>query len=52
MSIFHSRNILSNTIDKTSFNSMTFRKELNLSTFRIVDKKKNFKKKIFRAIKI
>ena len=45
MSIFHSRNILSNTIDKTSFNSMTFRKELNLSTFRIVDKKKILRKK-------
>ena len=51
MSIFHSRNILSNTIDKTSFNSMTFRKELNLSTFRIVDKKKNLKKKYLEQSK-
>ena len=51
MSIFHSRNILSNTIDKTSFNSMTFRKELNLSTFRIVDKKKILKKKYLEQSK-
>ena len=47
MSIFRSRNNFSNTIDKNSFNSMTFRKELNLTTFRINDKKKYFKKKIF-----
>ena len=51
MSIFHSRNILSNTIDKTIFNSMTFRKELNLSTFRIVDKKKILKKKYLEQSK-
>ena len=51
MSIFHSRNFLSNTIDKTSFNSMTFRKELNLSTFRIVDKKKILKKKYLEQSK-
>jgi hypothetical protein len=40
MSIFRSRNYLSNTIDKNSFNSMTFRKELNLTTFRVDQKKK------------
>ena len=45
MSIFHSRNFLSNTIDKNSFNSITFRKELNLTTFRVDKKKKILKKK-------
>ena len=45
MSIFRSRNYLSNTIDKNSFNSMTFRKELNLTTFRVDQKKKNLKQK-------
>jgi hypothetical protein len=32
-------------MDKNSFNSMTFRKELNLTTFRVDNKKKIFKKK-------
>ena len=45
MSIFRSRNFLSNTIDKNSFNSITFRKELNLTTFRVDKKKKILKKK-------
>ena len=46
MSIFRSRNvILSNTLlDKNSFNSMTYRKELNLTTFRL-DKNKKVSKK-------
>ena len=48
MSIFHSRNIFSNTIDnKNSFNSITFRKELNLTTFRVDKKKKILKRKSF-----
>ena len=47
MSIFRSRNNFSNTIDKNSFNSMTFRKELNLTTFRINGKKNILKKKIY-----
>ena len=43
MSIFRSRNLkLSNRlIDKAHFNSMTFRKELNLTSFRLDKKKKN-----------
>ena len=45
MSIFCSINFLSNTIDKNSFNSITFRKELNLTTFRVDKKKKILKKK-------
>ena len=45
MSIFRSRNIFSNTLDKNSFNSITFRKELNLTTYRVDKKKKIFKKK-------
>lgn len=45
MSIFLKRKQLSSTMDKNSFNSMTFRKELNLTTFRVDNKKKIFKKK-------
>ena len=46
MSIFHSRNIkFSNRLlDKNHFNSMTFRKELNLTSFRLDKKKKNSSK--------
>ena len=51
MSIFRSRNNFSNTIDKNSFNSMTFRKELNLTTFRINDKKNILKRKFFEQPK-
>lgn len=46
MSIFRSRNILSNTMDKNSFNSMTFRKELNLTTYRLDKNKKILKKRL------
>ena len=46
MSIFRSKNILSNTIDKNTFNSMTFRKELNLTTYRIDKNKKILKKRL------
>ena len=45
MSIFLKRKQLSSTMDKNSFNSMSFRKELNLTTFRVDNKKKIFKKK-------
>lgn len=45
MSIFLKRKQLSSTMDKNSFNSMTFRKELNLTTFRVDNKKKILKKK-------
>ena len=45
MSIFLKRKQLSSTMDKNSFNSMTIRKELNLTTFRVDNKKKIFKKK-------
>ena len=45
MSIFLKRKQLSSTMDKNSFNSMTFRKELNLTKFRVDNKKKIFKKK-------
>ena len=51
MSIFRSRNNFSNTIDKNSFNSMTFRKELNLTTFRINGKKNILKKKFIEEPK-
>jgi hypothetical protein len=46
MSIFHSRNLkFSNRLlDKNHFNSMTFRKELNLTSFRLDKKKKNSSK--------
>ena len=46
MSIFHSRNLkFSNRfIDKNHFNSMTFRKELNLTSFRLDKKKKTSSK--------
>ena len=46
MSIFRSRNILSSTMDKNSFNSITFRKELNLTTYRLDKNKKILKKRI------
>ena len=45
MSIFRSRDYPSNFMSKNSFNSMTYRNELNLTTFRVHQKKKNFKKK-------
>ena len=45
MSIFRSRDYPSNFMSKNSFNSMTYRNELNLTTFRVDQKKKNFKKK-------
>ena len=45
MSIFRSRDYPSNFMSKNSFNSMTYRNELNLTTFRVAQKKKNFKKK-------
>ena len=45
MSIFHSRNVkFSKILDKNSFNSMTYRNELNLTTFRLDNNKKTKKK--------
>ena len=45
MSIFHSRNVkFSKILDKNSFNSMTYRNELNLTTFRLDNNKKAKKK--------